>query len=154
MVPDYETRSGSTLDRALLLRFMRATYAELYPDRDFAHLARTVEQHLSAATPLWFVTSGGRETVACLWMGTAIDQINGKPMSYIFLLYVKPEHRRKGLGRSLIVQAEARARQQGHARIGLQVFLSNQNALDFYHHNGFQSQSLWMVKGLTPRTSG
>ena len=157
MAPPYPMRLGSPLDRALLLRFMRKTYEELYPDRDFTHLSRTVGQHLSSKTPLWFATTetgaAGKklEEVACLWMGTAVEQITGKPMSYIFLLYVKPEYRRRGLGKLLLARAEAWARQQGHDRIGLQVFLSNQNALDFYRHAGFESQSLWMAKSLGDR---
>ncbi|MEI6371680.1 MAG: GNAT family N-acetyltransferase, partial [Nostocales cyanobacterium ELA608] len=55
-IPGYSLRQGSTLDQALLVKFMRLTYQEQFPHQDFSHLARTVEQYLSRDTPLW---SGG-----------------------------------------------------------------------------------------------
>uniref|UniRef100_A0A832H6C3 GNAT family N-acetyltransferase n=1 Tax=Oscillatoriales cyanobacterium SpSt-402 TaxID=2282168 RepID=A0A832H6C3_9CYAN len=167
--PGYSLRQGSTLDRALLLKFMHNTYLELSPASELSHLAQTVAQYFSRDTPLWWVdydvqkpqshvepivlptsrhsTINGR-IVACLWLGSAIDQLQGDRHTHVFLLYVAPNHRRKGIGSALMHQAEAWATAQGDCQIGLQVFQSNQPALSLYQQLGYQTQSLWMVKSL------
>ena len=66
LLPGYSIRQGSTLDKALLVKFMQRTYQEQFPDQDFSHLAHTVEQYFCRDTPLWWVDeeageAGGRE---------------------------------------------------------------------------------------------
>jgi ribosomal protein S18 acetylase RimI-like enzyme len=160
---------------------MQQSYRELYPEQNFTHLTRTVEQYFSHDTPLWWVEesqklkvksqkTGDRsnfspsassassassalfpdspEKVACLWVGNAVDQVKGDRHTYIFLLYVKPEHRRRGIGRALMEYLENWTRAKGDRQIGLQVFQSNTPALDLYHKLGYQIQSHWMIKTL------
>ncbi len=159
----YSLQVGSGLDRSLLLKFLQRTYKELEPRGDYNHLARTVDTYFSRETPLWWVRvqnidSTGSETVsltrkspqpiACLWLGTAIDQLQGDRHTHVFLLYVDPAHRRKGIATALLRHAEDYARLQGDRQIGLQVFQSNQPALHLYQQLGFETQSLWMLKPL------
>jgi ribosomal protein S18 acetylase RimI-like enzyme len=157
--PGYYFRQGSSIDKALLVKFNQRTYQELFPEQNFSHLARTVEQYFSSDTPLWWVYeevgeqgAGSRgETffpIACLWAGNAVDQVTGKRHAHIFLLYVVPEHRRKGIGTALMRHLETWAKQRGDRQIGLQVFEANTPALSLYQQLGFQTQSLWMTKAL------
>jgi ribosomal protein S18 acetylase RimI-like enzyme len=142
---------------------MQRTYQELYPGQSLSHLAQTVDQYLSKETPLWWVnlelmpegkTSGEIVSspvnlpVACLWLGNAIDQVSGDRHAHIFLLYVNPEHRRRGIGSALMHRAETWARNRGDGQIGLQVFQSNHPALRLYEKLGYHPQSLWLVKRL------
>ncbi|MBE9190832.1 GNAT family N-acetyltransferase [Gloeocapsopsis crepidinum LEGE 06123] len=162
LIPGYTIRAGG-IDRALLLKFMQRTYKELFPEQDFSHLARTVEQYYSKETPLWWVDITGEnyslatshqqlttQTVACLWAGNAIDQVKGDRYTHIFLLYVVPEYRKKGIGTALMQYAEAWAKKRGDRQIGLQVFQCNQPALNLYNQIGYESTSIWMVKKLAP----
>ncbi|HAZ44948.1 MAG TPA: GNAT family N-acetyltransferase [Cyanobacteria bacterium UBA11369] len=159
--PGYQLRSGSSLDRAMLVKFMQKTYQEFYPERDFSHLAQTVEQYLSKDTPLWWVefleeedqeaaslTRSPAQAIASLWLGNAVDQVKGSRHTHIFLLYVAPEHRRKGIGTALMHHAEDWARARSDRQISLQVFLSNQPAVNLYHQLGYQTESLLMVKSI------
>jgi len=158
LLPGYRLSTGSGLDRALLVKLMQRTYQELFSGQDFSHLARTVEQYFSDSTPLWWVevaeaASGQvfphwRQPVACLWVGNAVEQVQGDRHPHIFLLYVVPEHRRRGIGKALMCYVEDWAIALGYDQIGLQVFQSNQPALNLYRHLGYQTQSLWMVKQL------
>jgi ribosomal protein S18 acetylase RimI-like enzyme len=164
LLPGYPIRRGSTLDRALLVKFMQRTYQDMFPNEDFSHLARTVEQYFSNDTPLWWVEEerdkGDKEEttplsplslpspVACLWVGNAIDQVQGHRHAHIFLLYVMPEYRRRGIGTALMQYVENWAVARGDRQIGLQVFQSNKPALNLYNQLGYQTQSLWMVKSL------
>ncbi|MEH2142961.1 GNAT family N-acetyltransferase [Nostoc sp.] len=178
LLPGYIIRRGSALDRALLLKFMQRTYQDLFPNEDFSHLEQTVKQYFSSDTPLWWVEeesggsrgSRGREEllnndsssppaspapptstfpIACLWVGNAIDQVQGNRHAHIFILYVVPEHRRRGIGTALMRYVENWAIQRGDRQIGLQVFQSNKPALNLYNQLGYQTQSLWMVKFLS-----
>jgi len=148
MLPlSYILRSGGWSDRALLRQFLQATYQELFPNlQDFSSLKETVDIFLSPATPLWFVEEATGSAIACLWLGTALDQALGKPHSQILLLYVVPEQRRLGIGKALIHKAETWARERGDRQIGLQVFVDNQKAINLYQNLGYETQSLLMIK--------
>lgn len=150
LLPGYQLRNGSGIDRALLVKFMRLTYQELFPNQNFSHLAETVEQYFSKDTPLWWVERSldTNQLVACLWLGNAIDQVSGDRHAHIFLLYVLPEHRRRGIAKALMNHAEDWARARGDRQMGLQVFQINQPALNLYQQLGYQTQSIWMLKPL------
>jgi ribosomal protein S18 acetylase RimI-like enzyme len=172
LLPGYSIRRGSTLDKSLLVKFMQRTYQELFPNQDFSHLEQTVKQYFSSDTPLWWVEEDaetGRRgdtgkllsasprlvvpvssnPIACAWVGNAIDQVQGNRHAHIFVLYVVPEHRRRGIGTALMRYVENWAIQRGDRQIGLQVFQSNKPALNLYNQLGYQTQSLWMVKFLS-----
>ncbi len=164
-IPGYRLRLGSGLDRALLLKFMNCTYRELSPNGCFSHLADTIEQYFSNQTPLWWVEVGCQEgspenntpfsplqsisPIACLWMGNAVDQLQGQRIAHIFLLYVHPDHRRRKIGSALITHAENWAKKRGSQQISLQVFSHNQPALNLYQKLGYQTQSISMLKSLS-----
>ncbi len=150
----YNFRKGEAKDRALLVKFLRHTYKELFPDQpSFVHLIKTVDDYFSLETPLWWVEKeinpDHRKTqIACVWMGNAIDQVTGDRYSHIFSLYVMPEYRHQGIGKALMNQAISYAKNRGDQKIGLQVFSHNQQALKMYNSLGFETQSYLMFKNL------
>jgi ribosomal protein S18 acetylase RimI-like enzyme len=150
---------------------MQRTYCEVNPDVPLSRSQEAVAQFFSDQTPLWFVELEGSSTVdasptrattqrlanatasdsaaiACLWMGNAVDQVRGDRHAHIFLIYVDPAHRRRGIGSALVAQAEGWATARGDRQIGLQVFQSNQAALSLYTQLGFEARSLWLAKPL------
>ena len=147
----YKIRRGCALDKALLLKFMQQTYSEMFAGQNISHLQQTVEQYFSHDTPLWCLELVGvskPEVVGCLWAGNAIDQIHGDRHAHVFLLYVVPEHRRKGLATALMQHLETWAKQRGDRQLGLQVFTTSTPAINLYEKFGYQTQSLWMIKSL------
>jgi ribosomal protein S18 acetylase RimI-like enzyme len=163
LLPGYWLRTGSGLDRLLLVKFMQQTYQELYPTESTHHLAQTVDRYFSGETPLFWVETENLledhsvssllthplpQPVGCLWLGNAVDQIKGDRHTHIFLLYITPPHRRQGLGSAMMTYAEAWAKERGDRQIGLQVFQSNQPALNLYTKLGYQPQSISMMKSL------
>jgi GNAT superfamily N-acetyltransferase len=129
---------------------MQLTYQELYPQqKNFAHLQETVNRYFSPQTPVWLVETTDTpdpSVVACLWMGTAIDQITGARYAHIFLIFVTPQHRRRGIGKAIMEVAEDWAKARGDHQIGLQVFPSNQAAINLYQNLGYFNQFLTMTK--------
>jgi len=165
LLPDYQLRLGSRREQTTLVKFLQLSYQELFPaQEDFSHLGETAKKYFSRETPLWWVESADSavsegslssplsQPVACLWLGNAIDQVQGDRHAHIFLLYVMPEYRRQGIGSALMRHAEDWARARGDRQLGLQVFYNNQAALSLYHKLGYQTQSLWMVKPLRPQS--
>lgn len=156
----YQLLNGDIGDRAKLLGFLQITYQELYPQQQiYSHLESTVDRYLSSDTPLWFVATDrddssedrlrqGSAKIGCLWLGMAIDQITGIRHPNIFLIYVKPSYRRQGIGRELMRQAEAWARLEGYSQISLQVFTTNQPAIDLYGSLGYEARSISMFREL------
>ena len=152
----YRLESGSSLDRARLVKFMQRAYRELGATDAIAHLADTVERHFSASSQLWWLVeklstrpsglpgTDRPDPLGCLWLGEAIDQRSGLKQAYVFLLYVNPDHRQQGLGTALMHHAQQWAAQQGYSQIGLQVFEDNAPALKLYQKLGYRPQARWL----------
>ncbi|MGF1518243.1 MAG: GNAT family N-acetyltransferase [Nodosilinea sp.] len=152
-LPGYSLRSGSTLDRATVVKFMERTYAELDPQQPTGHIAETVDRYLGRDTPLWWANleSTAESTAApvgVIWLGQATDQRSGVLHPYVLMLYVAPDHRRRGLATALLTVAEAWAQQQGHGQITLQVFSDNQAAQALYTSFGYQPEAVLLKKNL------
>lgn len=152
---DVKIKSGSSKDKPQLIEFMNLAYQELFPNQqDFRHLTQTVNQYLTKETQLWWVEAERNLSptpslilpIAGLWMGNAIDQITGDRYAHIFLLYVVPEYRRRGIAKALLQQAQDWATTRGDRQIGLHVFPQNQAAINLYQQFGFQTQSIAMLK--------
>jgi ribosomal protein S18 acetylase RimI-like enzyme len=56
---------------------------------------------------------------------------------WINYLAVAPEHRRAGIGRRMMAEAEQRLRDLGCPKINLQVRTSNAEAIGFYERLGY-----------------
>jgi ribosomal protein S18 acetylase RimI-like enzyme len=152
LLPDltqYQLEIGKEIDTIVLLNFLQTTYRELYPQQqNYQHLQSTIGRYFSTETPLWFVTIASGEKIGCLWVGIAIDQVTGIRHPNIFLVYVDPIYRRQGIGRALMGHAAEWAKAQGYLQIGLQVFTTNQPAIDLYQKLGYQARSISMMREL------
>jgi GNAT superfamily N-acetyltransferase len=149
---EYRLITGGAIETATLVKFLQLTYQELYPHQQhYQHLQLTVDRYFSHETPLWLVTTavGNDEIkIGCLWLGIAIDQVNGLRHPNVFTIYVDPSYRRQGIGRALVGHAEAWAKAQGYTQMGLQVFTTNQPAIDLYQQLGYQPRSISMMREL------
>jgi ribosomal protein S18 acetylase RimI-like enzyme len=149
----YRFWAGKRSDQKLLLQFLHQAYQEQWPTAELSHLNQMVQQLWSDPVGLWFIESTVPEhcgqALGCLWLGNAIDQVSGDRYTHIFLVYVNPEHRRRGLGTVLMKQAEAWAIQQGSGQIGLHVFVDNVPANNLYQRLGYASQAVFLRKPLS-----
>ncbi len=150
----YRLVDGERRDRHWLTLFLRQTYGAVFPEqKDFSHLRETVEQYFCRQTPLWWVypedlvvnhrsPKDMAEPVAGLWLGNAIDQATGERHGQIFMVYVRPAHRRRGIATALLQQAKYWGQQRGDRRLGLQVYPQNQAAVKLYEKLGFRTTAL------------
>ena len=63
-------------------------------------------------------------------------------------LFVRPSHRRKGLGRALLAAVAARTRERGGERLEWAALDWNELALDFYRGLGAQRMDEWITHRL------
>lgn len=163
-IENYRIEAGSSLQRTRLVKFMRRAYADIaeatgqQSPSTGAHLAETVQRHLSPKSHIWWVIDNQAtaapagmpginsvlEPAGCLWLTEAIDQRSGQKQAYVFLLYVAPNHRKKGIGTALMQHAQQWAKQKGYGQMSLQVFEHNRAAMTLYENLGYQSQAKWM----------
>ncbi|MEO0541085.1 MAG: GNAT family N-acetyltransferase [Cyanobacteria bacterium P01_A01_bin.105] len=147
----YRWYHGSGIDEALVVRTLRRAYQDL-GGQDGPHLADTVRRHLSSRSKLWWVVPEGpddeTDPIGCLWLSEAVDQRTGESQAYVFLVYVAPAHRRRGIGTALMGQAQRWASKNGYPSISLQVFEANRAALALYEKLGYESQAVWLTKAL------
>lgn len=159
-IENYRLEAGSTLDRARLVKFMQRAYREMGGSGEGGHLADTVQRHFSAKSHLWWLIDMRSplpaglpgtvrpEPVGCLWLGEGIDQRSGAKQAYVFLIYVKIEYRRRGLGSAMMEHAQQWAGQQGYKQIGLQVFEDNNPAISLYNQLGYLTKARWLTLDL------
>ncbi|MDP8979103.1 MAG: GNAT family N-acetyltransferase [Acidobacteriota bacterium] len=76
------------------------------------------------------------------WVAIVNDQIAGIALTHdewISDLWVLSESRGRGIGRQLLMKAEAEIIDRGHRTLRLRVIKSNTSAIRFYHRQGWQS---------------
>ncbi len=86
-------------------------------------------------------------------VGFCLSYITHKPkyfklqkFGFIGDLYVKPDFRRKGIGRSLVENAIGFFDSQKVQQIELLVAIKNDNAIEFWQSMGFEHLLTWMYK--------
>jgi GNAT superfamily N-acetyltransferase len=81
-------------------------------------------------------------------LGMAIHFLNfstwtGRVGIYLEDLYVRPEHRGRGVGRALLAHLARNARDRGYARLDWSVLDWNESALAFYRSIGARPMTGW-----------
>ncbi len=69
----------------------------------------------------------------------------GRPGLYLEDLYVRPSHRGRGVGRSLLLTLVDIARERDYGRMEWSVLDWNQSAIDFYRSLGAEPMDDWTV---------
>jgi ribosomal protein S18 acetylase RimI-like enzyme len=75
------------------------------------------------------------------------------PYAYISDLVVRAAHRRRGIGRDLLVRAESFAREFGAKQLKVGVLVRNEATHIFYRAGGFRDYTVQLVKPLDADTS-
>jgi ribosomal-protein-alanine N-acetyltransferase len=66
-----------------------------------------------------------------------LENFRGGPVGYVVTLDVAPEHRRQGIARALMAEAERQAAATGCTAMALHVYTGNAAAIRFYAGCGF-----------------
>lgn len=150
-IPDYKLRFATESDIPIILRFIRelAAYEKL-------------EHEAEATEPVLRDTLFGERRNAEVILGIYSDEpvsfavffhnfstFLGKPGIYLEDLFVKPEFRGKGFGKSMISYLAHLAKERGCGRLEWWVLDWNKPAIDFYQSIGAKSMDDWTVQRIS-----
>ena len=76
------------------------------------------------------------------------EDVTGAQRGHVADLAVTRDARRMGVGRALMQAGETWARERGLALLSLDVWSTNEPALEFYARLGYRSESLCLIKAL------
>jgi ribosomal protein S18 acetylase RimI-like enzyme len=86
--------------------------------------------------------------IGYLFVGESTNQMTGQTSGFIYDIYVTEKHRDKGVGTTLMKEAENYCKQKGYTRISLMVSTHNQPAIELYRKTGFKDEQIFMEKEL------
>jgi ribosomal protein S18 acetylase RimI-like enzyme len=93
-----------------------------------------------------FTAHAGDDQVGMVWLRLETGA-DGRH-AFVYDIEVRPEHRRAGHGRAIMLAAEDFVRAQGAESIGLNVFGQNVGARALYEDLGYETISIQMRKRL------
>ena len=147
----HHLRPATPADTPLILAFIRA----LADYEKLSHEVEATEEKLRATL------FGEQPSAECILAfadgapaGFAIFFTNystflAKPGLYLEDLFVKPEFRGRGIGKSLLLHLARLANARGCGRMDWAVLEWNQPAIDFYESLGAQRMRTWQICRLT-----
>ncbi len=69
-------------------------------------------------------------------------------VGFVYDIWVAPEHRRDGVGRFLLMEAERWAKARGYRKIKLEVAEPNRPARGLYEKEGYAAERMYLAKRL------
>ena len=146
-----EIRAVTEADVELLFELILelASYEKLRDavSGDAEVLRRTLFEQRAAEALL--IESGG-EAVGYAITFTTFSSFECRSGVWIEDIYVRPEHRRGGIGRQVMERIATLALERGHVRLEWCALDWNEPALRFYQSLGAKQMKEWIVHRLTP----
>jgi GNAT superfamily N-acetyltransferase len=146
-------RAASEEDVPLILSFIRelAEYERL--SDEVVATEEALRTHLFGDRPVAEVVIGedGEEPAGFALFFHSFSTFLGRPGIYLEDLYVRPEFRGRGIGRSLLVRLARLARERGCGRLEWSVLDWNEPAIGLYERLGAVAVDGWTVYRLTGR---
>jgi GNAT superfamily N-acetyltransferase len=130
----HHVRAATTADTDVLLGLIRELAAYERLGHEVAGDAALLHQHLFGPQPAAeaaLVEVDGCPVGFALWF-TTFSTFLCRPGLWLEDLFVRPEHRRGGVGRALLAHVAALAVARGHGRLEWSVLDWNEPALAFY----------------------
>lgn len=79
-------------------------------------------------------------------VGEATNMITGTKHGFIYDIFVKENHRRRGIGRILMKKAEQHCSEKGYKTVALMVTTDNKPAINLYKKLEFRAERIFMEK--------
>ncbi len=131
-------------DAQELVAALDAGLAQLYPpEQRFGPNLKA--QHLESGKGTFLVARDNGRAVGC----GAIRMLDGKSAE-VKRMYVEPDQRGKGVGRAVLEQLEAAAKQLGALRLVLETGIHSPEALALYRGAGFTQIDCWGEYATSP----
>ena len=114
---------------------------DLWPENDLEDLKKDFTYIIGLLSDKIFLAEIDGEYAGFIHMSIRKDYVEGSsssPVGYIEGLFVKPEHRKKGIGYALYNMGANWAKKKGTTEIGTDCTISNRVSFDFLLNLGFE----------------
>jgi len=153
-IPDFEIRPASEDDVPIILSFIKelAEYERL--SHEVIATEDTLRECLFGERRFAEVVIGyyGNDPVGFALFFYNFSTFLSKPGIYLEDLYVKPEFRRRGYGRALLLYLARLAKERGCGRFEWSALDWNEPAINFYKNLGAVPMDEWTVYRVTGET--
>lgn len=102
----------------------------------------------SRGSEIFVAKSENQVLLGYVFVGEGSNMMTGSKHGFIFDIFVKEDHRRRGIGMMLLKKAEHYCREKGYARMTLMVATNNQPAMNLYTRLNFEAEQVFMGKNL------
>jgi aminoglycoside 6'-N-acetyltransferase I len=88
-----------------------------------------------------FLFSVDNEIAAFIFLSIRSDYVEGStsnPTGYVEGIYVKPDHRKSGIAKQLLLEGEKWLKKKGCKQIGSDAYIDNKLSYDFHIRVGFE----------------
>jgi ribosomal protein S18 acetylase RimI-like enzyme len=123
-----EIRCYADADEQVVIALWREVLPDSAPHND---PATAIRKKLAVERDLFFVAA-----IDGVVVGTVMGGYDGH-RGWVYSVAVKPQHRRRGIGSTLLRRLEAALRERGCLKVNLQVRSSNAEVIAFYEKLGF-----------------
>lgn len=150
-MPEVQIRAAVEDDAPLLLQLIR----ELAEYEELSHEVVATEQALRKSlfgerrVAEALIAEIGDEPVGFALFFHTFSTFLGKPGIYLEDLYVRPGHRRSGIGHALLTELARLAKERGCGRLEWSVLDWNEPAIGFYRGIGAAPVGGWTVYRVT-----
>lgn len=113
---------------------------ELWPGSTTEEMRADLQTVLSKEDAAFFLLFVEGRAIGFAQVSLRYDYVEGtqtSPVGYLEGIYVEPNHRRRGLGRSLVTACEVWVRRKGCDEFASDCELTNEESLLFHLHTGF-----------------
>lgn len=122
------------------LEALTALALELWPDHTKEDMCADLKTILSKDEEAFFLLFVEGKVIGFAQVSLRRDYVEGtetSPVGYLEGIYVKPNHRRRGLARSLVTACEVWLRRKGCDEFASDCEITNEESLLFHLHVGF-----------------
>lgn len=136
-----EMRQATIDDLALVTDLL----AQLYGAHDYDKLCEENKHHLADDTQVMLLAHDGTAVVGIAHAAVRREYVEGRfdnlPIGYLEAVFVLPEHRKRGVARSLVTTCEHWARERSCSAFASDCELDNINSQRFHERIGFRETS-------------
>ncbi|WPP53047.1 aminoglycoside 6'-N-acetyltransferase [Catalinimonas niigatensis] len=123
------------------LRILTELALALWPDCSFEEEYEYYKRMIGSNTEVCYLVKVQEDYVGLIQLSLRTEHVEGtttSPVAYVEGIYVKPEYRKRGIGKQLITFGESWAKQKGCTEYASDVELPNTKSIAFHQKAGFE----------------
>lgn len=122
------------------VRYLTELVLELWPDCEFEEEYEEYRKRIGLENEICYLIKEQEHYIAFIHLTIRNDYVEGAenlPIAYLEGIYVRPDFRKKGVAKKLIVVAEEWVKQKGLGQIASDAPITNLSSIEFHTKTGF-----------------